>query len=87
MKLVFCGTPRFAVPTLQALTAAGHRVELAISQPDRPVGRSGEINPTPVKAAAIAHGIAVEQPEKIRNNDALRSQLEGIAPDAIIVVA
>jgi methionyl-tRNA formyltransferase len=87
MKLVFCGTPHFAVPTLGALIAAGHEVVLVVSQPDKPVGRSGEVNPTPVKQAALAHGIPVLQPEKLKTNEELRSTLEGIAPDAIIVVA
>lgn len=87
MKLVFCGTPQFAVPTLEALVAAGHEVALALSQPDRPVGRTAEVLSTPVKAAALAHRIPVEQPEKIRANEALRAQLEAIRPDAIIVVA
>ena len=87
MKLVFCGTPRFAVPTLEALVAAGHHVALALSQPDRPVGRAATVAPTPVKASALAHGIPVDQPEKIKTNEALRVQLQAIQPDAIIVVA
>jgi methionyl-tRNA formyltransferase len=87
VKLVFCGTPHFAVPTLEALIAAGHEVALVVSQPDKPVGRSGEVNPTPVKQAALAHGIPVMQPEKLKTNEELRSTLEGIAPEAIIVVA
>ncbi len=87
MKLVFCGTPQFAVPTLEAVLATGHEVSLVLSQPDRPVGRTAEVLPTPVKAAALRHGIPVEQPEKIRNNAALRATLEMTAPDAIVVVA
>ncbi|HUB51552.1 MAG TPA: methionyl-tRNA formyltransferase [Terracidiphilus sp.] len=87
LKLAFCGTPQFAVPTLQALVAAGHRIELAVSQPDRPVGRAAEIHPTPVKQAAVAAGIPVTQPEKIKTNAEFRAQLESIAPDAIVVVA
>ncbi|MGP8250891.1 MAG: methionyl-tRNA formyltransferase [Terracidiphilus sp.] len=87
LKLVFCGTPQFAVPTLEALIAAGHRVELVVSQPDRPVGRAAEIHPTPVKQAAMAAGIPVMQPEKIKSNAEFRAQLEAIGPDAIVVVA
>jgi methionyl-tRNA formyltransferase len=87
LKLVFCGTPQFAVPTLQALLVAGHEVALVISQPDRPVGRDQQIAPTPVKQAALAAGLAVTQPEKIRNNAEFRAQLEDLAPDAIVVVA
>ncbi len=87
MRLAFCGTPQFAVPTLEALVAAGHDVALVISQPDKPVGRAGEVNPTPVKRAATAHSIPVLQPEKLRNNETLHQQLTALAPDAIIVVA
>jgi methionyl-tRNA formyltransferase len=87
LKLVFCGTPQFAVPTFEALIAAGHQMELAVSQPDRPVGRVAEMHAPPVKQAALAAGIPVTQPEKIRSNAEFRAQLETIAPDAIMVVA
>jgi len=87
MKIVFCGTPQFAVPTLEALLAAGHTVPLVVSQPDRPVGRDRVLTAPPVKQCALAHAIAVTQPEKIRNNEEFRAQLEAIAPDAIVVVA
>jgi methionyl-tRNA formyltransferase len=87
VNLVFCGTPQFAVPTLEALIAAGHHIALAVSQPDRPVGRGGEIHPTPVKQAALAHGITVTQPEKLKHNETLRATLREVTPDAIIVVA
>jgi len=87
LKLVFCGTPQFAVPTLQALLAAGHEVALVVSQPDRPVGRDAQFTAPPVKQAALAAGLPVTQPEKIRSNAEFRAQLESIAPDAIVVVA
>ncbi|MFZ2021592.1 MAG: methionyl-tRNA formyltransferase [Terracidiphilus sp.] len=87
LKLVFCGTPQFAVPTLEALLAAGHDIQLVVSQPDRPVGRSQELAAPPVKRTALAAGLTVTQPEKIRNNAELRAQLEAIKPDAIVVVA
>lgn len=87
MKLVFCGTPRFAVPTLEALIAAGHEIALVVSQPDRPVGRSQQVTAPPVKETALAAGLEITQPEKIRNNTEFRAKLEAIAPDAIIVVA
>ena len=87
MKLVFCGTPQFAVPTLQALIAAGHEIALVVSQPDRPVGRSQQVTPPPVKETALATGLEVTQPEKIKNNPEFRSRLEATAPDAILVVA
>ncbi|MGA2349064.1 MAG: methionyl-tRNA formyltransferase [Terracidiphilus sp.] len=87
MKLIFCGTPSFAVPTLEALLAAQHQIALVVSQPDRPVGRTQQLTAPPVKLAALAAGIPVTQPEKIRDNTEFRAQLESIAPDAIIVVA
>jgi methionyl-tRNA formyltransferase len=87
VKLVFCGTPDFAVPTLEALLAARHEIALVVSQPDRPVGRAQQLTVPPVKQAALAAGLAVVQPEKIRNNAEFRAQLESIAPEAIVVVA
>jgi len=87
VKIVFCGTPQFAVPTLEALLAAGHKVPLVVSQPDRPVGRSQQLTAPPVKLTALGAGLAVTQPEKIRDNPEFRSRLEAIAPDAIVVVA
>lgn len=87
MKLVFCGTPAFAVPVLEAVLAAGHEVALVVTQPDRPAGRGLEVHLSPVKQTALAHGIEVVQPDKIKNNLELRAQLEAIQPDAILVVA
>jgi len=87
MKLVFCGTPSFAVPTLKAVLRVGHHVELVVCQPDRPAGRGMQIAVPPVKETAKLAGLPVTQPEKIKNNAELRAQLEQIQPDAIIVVA
>ena len=87
MKLVFCGTPRFAVPTLEALIAAGHEIALVVSQPDRPVGRAQQMTEPPVKQTAQAVGLQVTQPEKIKNNTEFRARFESLAPDAIVVVA
>jgi methionyl-tRNA formyltransferase len=87
LKLVFCGTPQFAVPTLEALIAAGHEIPLMLTQPDRPVGRKQVLTAPPVKQAALAHGIEVLQPEKIKNNLELCARLEAIQPDVIVVVA
>ena len=86
MPLVFCGTPRFAVPTLERLVAAGHSIPLVVTQPDRPRGRGMEVAVSPVKDAAIRLGIAVLQPATIKNNAEFRDQLAAIGPDAIIVV-
>jgi methionyl-tRNA formyltransferase len=87
LKLAFCGTPSFAVPTLEALLAAGHEIALVVSQPDRPVGRAQQLTAPAVKQSALAVGLPVTQPEKIRSNAEFRAQLEAIAPDAIVVVA
>jgi methionyl-tRNA formyltransferase len=87
MKLVFCGTPHFAVPTLEALLDAGHEIALAVSQPDRPAGRGGQLAVPPVKLAALAAGLPVAQPEKIRNNAEFRALIEHVSPDAVVVVA
>ena len=87
MRLVFCGTPEFAVPTLEALIAAGHEVVLVVTQPDRAAGRGMEMQAPPVKRIAAAHGISVVQPEKIRINVEFRERLEAVRPDAIVVVA
>jgi len=87
MKLVFCGTPEFGVPTLEAVIAAGHKVALVVTQPDRAAGRGMEVQTPPVKRVALECGLPVVQPEKIRNNTEFRAQLEEIRPDAILVVA
>jgi len=87
MKLVFCGTPQFAVPSLERLVAAGFNVQLVVSQPDRPQGRGMELAAPPVKQAAQRFGIPVVQPEKIKNNEEFRRQLTDLQPDAIVVVA
>ncbi len=86
MDIVFCGTPKFAVPTLEALVHAGFEVRLVVTQPDRPSGRGLELAPTPVKARALEFGLPVVQPEKIKNNLEFRAQLEQIKPEAIVVV-
>ena len=86
LNLVFCGTPQFAVPTLQRLVEAGHSVPLVVTQPDRPRGRGMEVAISPVKAAATRLGIEVLQPAAIKNNAEFRERLAAIAPDAIIVV-
>jgi len=87
LKLTFCGTPEFAVPTLEAVIAAGHDVALVVTQPDRAAGRGMEVHAPPVKRAALAHRIPVVQPEKIKTNPEFRERLEAIRPDAILVVA
>lgn len=86
MKLVFCGTPQFAVPTLEALISAGHEIPLVVTQPDRPQGRGLALASSPVKQCAERHRLRIEQPEKIKNNTEFRALLESINPEVIIVV-
>ena len=86
MKLVFCGTPHFAVPTLEQLVKAGHSVPLVVTQPDRPRGRGMELAFSPVKVAALRLEIPVVQPSQIKNNQEFREQLVTLRPNAIIVV-
>ncbi len=86
MILVFCGTPRFAVPSLEHIVRASHDVRLVVTQPDRPKGRGMGLAFSPVKEAALALNLPITQPEKIKNNEEFRAQLTAIAPDAIIVV-
>jgi methionyl-tRNA formyltransferase len=85
MKIVFLGTPAFAVPTLDRIIAAGHMVPEVVTQPDRPKGRKLELTPSPVKEAAQRHGILVYQPERIRREDSIQ-HLRDLAPDAMVVV-
>jgi len=88
MDLIFCGTPAFAVPTLQSiLDHDAFRVRLVITQPDRPAGRGMDIIPSPVKQLAESRSLSLAQPEKLKNNAELRTQLEAIRPQVIVVVA
>jgi len=86
LNLVFCGTPRFAVPVLDKLVEAGFHVQLVVTQPDRPKGRGLELVSSPVKQRALQLGLPVSQPESIKNNAGFREQLAEFKPDAIIVV-
>ena len=86
MRVVFMGTPDFAVGTLEAIVAAGHEVVGVVTQPDKPQGRSKSLVPTPVKAAALAHGLNVYQPTRIRNEEAI-AVVRAMEPDVIVVVA
>jgi methionyl-tRNA formyltransferase len=86
MNVVFCGTPMFAVASLEKLASAGFQVQLVVTQPDRPKGRGMEETASPVKQAASKLQLPVLQPDKIKKNDEFRQQLADLAPDAIIVV-
>ena len=85
MKLVFMGTPLFAVPSLERTVAAGHEVAAVFTQPDRPKGRGHKDAMPPVKEAALGLGLAVFQPERVRRPEVVE-QLRGYAPDAMVVV-
>src|SRR5271165_587151 len=86
MDLVFCGTPLFAVPSLEKLVAVGFRVGLVVTQPDRPKGRGLELVASPVKESALKLNLPITQPERIKNNEEFRAQLTALKPEAIIVV-
>jgi methionyl-tRNA formyltransferase len=86
LNLVFGGTPAFAVPALEALLAAGHRVAAVYTQPDRPAGRGQQLQMSAVKECALKNGLPVEQPRTLRDSDAA-TQLAKYRPDAMIVVA
>lgn len=86
MKIVFMGTPDFAVAPLHAMVEAGYDVAAVITQPDKPKGRGKTLMPTPVKEEALKHGVSVYQPQKVRDPEFL-SQLKEINPDIIVVAA
>ena len=86
LDLIFCGTPRFAVPSLERLAEAGHRIHLVVTQPDRPKGRGLELVASPVKESAQKLNLPIAQPDRIKSNDEFRTQLTALKPDAVIVV-
>jgi methionyl-tRNA formyltransferase len=85
MRVVFLGTPDFAVPSLHALISAGHQVTDVFTQPDRPKGRDKEVSESPVKRAARAAGLPVYQPERIRRTENVEL-LKRLAPEMIVIV-
>lgn len=85
MVLIFLGTPMFAVPTLERIVEAGHRVLAVFTQPDRPKGRGGQLAASPVKEAALRLGLALRQPERIRRPEVIE-QLQAMEPEAMVVV-
>jgi methionyl-tRNA formyltransferase len=87
LRVVFFGTPDFAVPSLAALLDAGVSVPLVVTQPDRPVGRHAEPRPSAVGAFAAERGVPVEKPDTVRGNAALAERLRAERPDALAVVA
>ncbi|MBS0556550.1 MAG: methionyl-tRNA formyltransferase [Proteobacteria bacterium] len=86
MRIVFAGTPEFAVPHLAACTIPTVEIAAVYTQPDRPTGRGRALGTSPVKQAALAAGLAVEQPESLKSPDA-QARLRALAPDLLVVVA
>jgi methionyl-tRNA formyltransferase len=86
MRLVFMGTPRFAVPPLRELLSSSHRVEAVITQPDRPSGRGNKVGTAPVKQVALEVGLPLYQPDKLKE-EAWRDILQRLDADAYVVVA
>lgn len=86
MRIVFMGTPDFAVPCLNSLIAAGHEIAAVFTQPDKPVGRKQELTPPDVKVCALEHGLTVCQPATLRDETA-RDLIRELAPEVIVVAA
>ena len=86
MRVVYMGTPDFAVDTLDAIVNAGHEVLLVVTQPDKAKGRGKKLQYTPVKEKALEYNLPVAQPEKVREESFVK-ELESLSPDVIVVVA
>ncbi|MBQ3562516.1 MAG: methionyl-tRNA formyltransferase [Clostridia bacterium] len=87
MKVIFMGTPDFAVPCLERLVEDGHTVEAVFTREDKPVGRKKILTAPPVKETALKYGIDVIQPKKLRDNPEVLELIKNINPDVIVVVA
>ena len=87
MKIVFMGTPDFAVEVLKQILQAGHEVGYVVTQPDKAKDRGKKIQFTPVKQVAVEYGIPVLQPEKVRGNSEFLAEITAYQPDIIVVVA
>ena len=85
-RIIYAGTPEFAVPALRALLAAGENVVAVYTQPDRPAGRGRKLTASPVKQAALEAGLAVFQPQSLRTAEA-QAELAALAPDLMVVAA
>jgi methionyl-tRNA formyltransferase len=86
MKIIFAGTPEFAVPALAALIKAGHEIAMVLTQPDRPAGRGMHLRASPVKQLAIQHQLAVFQPESLKPTE-VQAQIAAVECDVMIVAA
>ncbi len=87
MKIIFMGTPRFAVPCLERLILDGHQIVLVVTQPDRPKGRGYKTAPSAIKEAAVKRGLPVYQPDTLKNNQQAREKLKSCGADVAVVVA
>lgn len=87
LKIIFMGTPDFALPSLALLSLSPHQLEALVVPPDRPVGRGGKVRYAPTKQWALEHGLPIIQPEDISSRDEFISRLEEIAPDLIVTAA
>lgn len=86
LRIIFAGTPEFAVPALAALIASGHQVAMVLTQPDRPAGRGMKLKASPVKELALQHGIEVFQPETLKDAD-VQAKIAAVEADVMIVAA
>ena len=86
MKIIFMGTPDFSVGTFEALIEAGHEIVLAVTQPDKPKGRGGKMQYSPVKETALKYGIPVFQPKKVRQAECIE-ELRRYGADIMVVIA
>jgi methionyl-tRNA formyltransferase len=86
MKIIFAGTPEFAVPALAALIEKGHEIVMVLTQPDRPAGRGMKLKASPVKKLALAHDLRVYQPETLKP-EAVQAEIEAVKSDVMIVAA
>jgi methionyl-tRNA formyltransferase len=86
-RIIFAGSPEFAVPVLERLADSGHRIVAVLTQPDRPAGRGRALQASPVKRSALAHGLELFQPETLRRDEQAVARIRGYAPDLVVVVA
>ena len=86
MRIIYAGTPEFAVPALQGLIAAGHEIVMVLTQPDRPAGRGMQLKASPVKQLALQHGLRVFQPESLKPAD-VQAEIAATQADVMIVAA
>ncbi len=86
MKIIFAGTPEFAVPALKALIEAGHEIAMVLTQPDRPAGRGMKLRASPIKALALKHGLTVYQPDSLKPAE-VQANIASVQSDVMIVAA